>query len=432
MPFGVTGVEKAGILLFLMGVITRIPMRNSFQIHQIAKRTSSHSTMTLNSPNVFAGNNLVYTMDIPDVDGIRRKLNYLDSGGNLEPLVILIGTAQTVTTWSPHVRPFMKSRRVIIPELRCQGIDTELLTNSSSIGQHLIDLENILYTLKLDKVDLLGFSFGGRVGIAFAGTRPGMVSKLSVTGVPLQRSFLGAAILQSWREGLASNNLRECAWSFLLNGYSEEFIEKNYHRLPTYVDMICASNSAERLFDLMTSCHIESNDDPFSVSSFTSKLICPIQIIASKNDRISNLSSVYDLHTAIPHSSLEIIDKCGHLLPFENPLEWRRTTVYYILSKFTMQGLEHQLSKLHKSARHNLELTWTSPHWYIITILGSRHELHISQFHSSRADFNVTLRLSCSKISFSLRLADDGLPRVADTHYAYYCTVWTSTFSTKD
>ena len=272
----------------------------------------------------------VYYMDVSDVDGVRRKVKYFDSGGTHPVVIMLSGTAQTINTWSPHFRSFIKSRRLIIPELRCQGVSTELLTEHASIQRHLIDIELILNNLKLDKVDVVGFSFGGRIAIALSCCKPSLTRSLSITGVPLERPFLGSAILQSWREGLSSNSMRECAWSFLLNGYSEAFIERNYHRLPQYVDMICESNDPSRLLSLMVSCHSDDNADPYSVSQCAKHIACPTQIIASANDRIAGLPSVEALSHAIAGSKFHVIDKCGHLLPFENPLEWRKTVLQFL------------------------------------------------------------------------------------------------------
>ena len=297
---------------------------------RIAKRFCS-----IRSNNNVNGRDLVHVILAPDVDGVHRKLNIFDTGYTKNctdnPIVLLCGTAQTISTWSPHVRHFMKHRRVIIPELRCQGIVTDLLPQYGTIEQHVKDFIFLLNLLNISQVDIIGFSFGGRLGLALAAHRPDLVSKLSIMGVPLHRPQLGNAILRSWREGLAAGNLKECAWSFLLNGYSEKFVEKYCDRLPDFVDMIVSTNNKESLYHLMKLTHIENNNCKFSTVQCVSNINCPTQVIASSHDRIAGYKSVEDLSKAIKESHYHLINDCGHLAPFEEPTLWRKLVLDFIL-----------------------------------------------------------------------------------------------------
>ena len=108
----------------------------------------------------------VTVLDIPHTD---------ENRGN-PPTVVLLGTAQTVKTFTHHCRDFSHHSRLVVPELRCQGT-TKLLTNKCSVDQQVIDLEHILNELDIKKCNLIGFSFGGRVAIAFAANRAKYVNK---------------------------------------------------------------------------------------------------------------------------------------------------------------------------------------------------------------------------------------------------------------
>lgn len=268
------------------------------------------------------------TLKVPlrDVDGVNRDIHYLDIDSTQNnslsppPLVILCGTAQTISTFGPQIRPISRSRRLIIPELRCQG-QTDLLSQYGTIEQHVDDFYSLMKVLNIKKIHLAGFSFGGRVGLAIAMKYPELVEKLSVTGVPLHRPPLGKAILDSWKDGLQHGQLLSCAWSFILNGYSPAFIEKYEAKLPSFVDMILKSNDPLKLYHLLTYSHVY--DDNFSVPFCASKIICPVQVIGSTEDRIASLASVQALGDAINGSSLSIVEG-GHLVPFESPQLWRK------------------------------------------------------------------------------------------------------------
>lgn len=152
-------------------------------------------------------NKYVYKqLEVIDVDNVKRKVFYLDMGTDLTqpPLVLLCGTAQTVNTFSPHFRQISKQRRLIILELRCQGM-TELLSEYGTIDQHVKDFHQIIVDhLGLNRIHLAGFSFGGRVSLAITATYPELVGRLSVTGVPLERPALGEYFRLIWIVDISS------------------------------------------------------------------------------------------------------------------------------------------------------------------------------------------------------------------------------------
>lgn len=141
---------------------------------------------------------------ITDVDGQERAVRLFDSHHSHKdaikhrPMLVIGGTAQTISTFAPHLRHLSRDRRLLIPELRCQG-HTELLCTGATVAQHVEDVELVLQALGLaSPVDVVGFSFGGRVAIAAAAHKPHLVARLSVTGVPLVRPPLGQLIVRSW------------------------------------------------------------------------------------------------------------------------------------------------------------------------------------------------------------------------------------------
>jgi len=267
-------------------------------------------------------------MKMKDNDGIIRSMRYVDIGNdnNKPPIVCIGGTAQSIVSFHPHIRPISKTRRLIIPELRCQG-ETDLLSQYGTIQQHCEDLKMLLQLLNISNIHLSGYSFGGRVGIAFAHHYPSFVSRLSITAVPLVRTNLGNIIINSWQDGLQRNNLRDCAWSFMLNGYSASFLEKYADRIPSFVDMVIKNNKdPKKLLDLIVNSHV-SDDNPYSVKKCAEKIACPTQIIGATEDRIAGFTPVLDLAKVIEESSSKVSFHeviAGHLAPFEQPNQWRK------------------------------------------------------------------------------------------------------------
>lgn len=316
--------------LTLCSVIAMLLLRGGSSL----LRRQALSSARVNSNNIYANprnseQNSRQVL-IRDVDGFDRKVNILDIGesvGGGIPLVILAGTAQTTETFTGHFRALTCGRRLVIPELRNQG-KTELLSEYGTMEQHVEDVTAILRALGVCRVDLCGFSFGGRVALAVASAHPQYVRKLSITGVPLHRAPLGSLILESWKDGLNMRQMRSVAWSFILNGYSEAFITRFSDRLPSFVDLICEANDPKKLADLMNLSHTMTDSHPFSVASCAARLTVPTQVIGASYDKISAIGTVKLLSEAI-RGEFEEIPEAGHLVPFEKPTQWRNAILRF-------------------------------------------------------------------------------------------------------
>ena len=81
-------------------------------------------------------------ISVQDTDGISRRVRVFDSHANNAssssssfPLLLLGGTGQTISTYVPHIKHLSRGRRLVIPELRCQGRHTELISLNSTVEQ---------------------------------------------------------------------------------------------------------------------------------------------------------------------------------------------------------------------------------------------------------------------------------------------------------
>lgn len=280
-----------------------------------------------------------------DIDGGDRRVHIIDmpgTGGDKAnkskvPMILLGGAAQTIYSWMPHYRGILKGRRLIIPEMRCQG-KTELLSEHMRMDVLVSDFANLMKELDLEKCDLVGFSYGGRVALAVAAHRPELVRRLSITGVSPDRGGLGKCILESWKRAFENGNLEEASWSFVLNGYSNSFIEQNMEKIETHVDMVIKSNDVNKLKHLYSNATAET--DPYSVQSCVHKLkhkglVKDIQIMAGVEDRITSIDGTRQLNKYMCENTLGLWIKyeellAGHLLPFEQPLQWRTMLLNFL------------------------------------------------------------------------------------------------------
>jgi pimeloyl-ACP methyl ester carboxylesterase len=103
--------------------------------------------------------------------------------GNGEPLLLLHGGLMSTEGFGPTLTKLSESRRVIGVDLHGHG--------RTALGNRKIDpvdigrdLAEVLQKLGLRQVDVMGYSFGGFVGMQLAAQRPELVRRLVLVSAP--------------------------------------------------------------------------------------------------------------------------------------------------------------------------------------------------------------------------------------------------------
>ena len=107
-------------------------------------------------------------------------------------LVLIGGMAQSLHSWDHHMMALSRNRHVVLYECPGQGVKNE----NVDLGNVTLPFqaETLLKTLKEvdpNPVDLVGFSFGGRVAMAATCLQPNKIRKLHLSGVAADRSDYG-------------------------------------------------------------------------------------------------------------------------------------------------------------------------------------------------------------------------------------------------
>ncbi|MEA4832187.1 2-succinyl-6-hydroxy-2,4-cyclohexadiene-1-carboxylate synthase [bioreactor metagenome] len=111
------------------------------------------------------------------------RLNYIEKGmGN--PLVLLHGNGENHEYFESQLEYFSPRFRVIAPDTRGHG-GSERGKAFFTLDQFAIDLKELMYSLGIDKADILGFSDGGNIALLFALKYPALVRRLILNGANL-------------------------------------------------------------------------------------------------------------------------------------------------------------------------------------------------------------------------------------------------------
>lgn len=106
---------------------------------------------------------------------------YYERQGAGKPLLLLHGWGGKIESWLPVIRDFSASREVIAVDFPGFGRSPEPI-EPWSVTEYMELTAAFLRQLKLESVDIIAHSFGGRVAILLSATYPELTGKLVLTG----------------------------------------------------------------------------------------------------------------------------------------------------------------------------------------------------------------------------------------------------------
>jgi pimeloyl-ACP methyl ester carboxylesterase len=109
----------------------------------------------------------------------RLKLHYIDWGNESRPPLLLVhGGKDHARSWDLVAQALRSDYHVIAPDLRGHGDSAWSLGGHYTIAEFVLDLAQLIETLDLAPVTIVGHSLGGAVSLQYTGIYPEKVSKL--------------------------------------------------------------------------------------------------------------------------------------------------------------------------------------------------------------------------------------------------------------
>jgi len=133
-------------------------------------------------------------------NGVRYAYRRFGNSGGGVPVVLLQHFRGNLDNWDPALLDALAGERELIA-FNNVGVASTDGTTPNSVTQMARDAIIFLEALKLEEVDLLGFSLGGFVAQEIALLRPSLVRKLILAGTGPQ----GGPVMHGWRKDIADN-----------------------------------------------------------------------------------------------------------------------------------------------------------------------------------------------------------------------------------
>ncbi|MDB5695029.1 MAG: alpha/beta hydrolase fold protein [Sphingomonas bacterium] len=259
-----------------------------------------------------------------DVGAIRTNYHDLGSG---DPIVLIHGSGPGVTAWANWrftLPELAKTHRVIALDMLGFGYTDPAPDGNYTQKSWQAHLRGFLDALELDKVSLIGNSFGGAMSLALAAAAPDRVDKILLMGSGGLEFPITPALATVWSYRPSVENMREVMNVFAYNRalLNEDLIEMRYRASirpgisEAFAQMFARDQQAKAL-DMTTP------EDRIAALSHQTL------IVHGREDQVVPLEHALRLHSLIKRSQLHVFGECGHWTQIEQRARFNQLAISF-------------------------------------------------------------------------------------------------------
>lgn len=255
--------------------------------------------------------NVSVELSFGNIDYLRSKNTAQSSS---EAIVMLHGAAADKTSWTRFAKSLGSTSLLVIPDLPGHGKSVADIDLCYSISSQAVRLKELLTTLGIKRVHLIGNSMGGTIAAHLAATSPDLVASLvliSAAGFEASPSWLRQHVAQT-----GSNPMFELSDA---SGYSD--MMRIGMVAPPYIPGIILSALA-RVFVSRNAINRKIVDDfmpDLDQTENLSKIAAPTLIIWGAADKVEHVDNAVFLHQRLANSRMIVMDGIGHVPMVEDP-----------------------------------------------------------------------------------------------------------------
>lgn len=220
--------------------------------------------------------------------------SYYEAYGEGEPLFLLHGNNSSIEIFYKQIEEFSKYYKVYAVDTRAQGKSTDFTKGKLTYEQFADDLKGLTDALQLKKINILGWSDGGIVGLLYNLKYPENVNRLAVMGANLFPEGAEKSLVDDTKEKIAILKLMN---------RPEDF---NSIRLKSLIAF-------------------QPNIKPKELA----KIKNPVLVMTGEKDVIKEEHTRL-IQKSIPNSKLLIMKDAGHYAPWEKPEDFNKAILNFL------------------------------------------------------------------------------------------------------
>jgi len=243
-----------------------------------------------------------------------KKIFYKTVGQG-EPVLFLNGIMMSTGSWAPFEKHFTKDNCLILLDLLDQGQSDKMDSDFDQSVQVEVVLA-LLNELKLEKISIVGTSYGGEVALQFASKYPERLKKLVLANTVAKTNAWLKEIGQAWNHAVSSPEAYYC--TTIPSIYSPMYYDRKKDWMAKRKAVLTQTAFANKDF-LDSMVRLTKSADNHDVVDELGTIETPTLIIGCEQDHITPLEEQRLMKNHMPNAELVILPETGHAAFYERP-----------------------------------------------------------------------------------------------------------------
>jgi len=243
------------------------------------------------------------------------KQIFYRAAGEGKPLLLLNGIMMSTLSWQPFETCFTRENRLILLDLLDQGqSDKYECEYDQSVQVEVV--RALLDHLGVEKVSIMGTSYGGEVALQFAVKYLDRVEKLVLANTVARTNAWLREIGEAWN--LAVGDPVAYYSTTIPVIYSPHFYDRRAEWMQARKELLTRTAFASKPF-LDSMIRLTNSANSHDVTAHLADISVPALIIACEMDHITPIEEQRALARTMPNAQLVILPDTGHAAFYERP-----------------------------------------------------------------------------------------------------------------
>lgn len=235
-----------------------------------------------------------------------------------KPLLILNGIMMSTASWIQSLPTLIKDFRVILVDFYNQGKSQKLGDNVTS-DMNVSVVEDLLEEVGVDKINILGISYGGEMSLLFATKHSDKIDKLILSNTTSHTDHLLRHMGYAWKYACKEYDTEKFFMTCMPSIYGRTFYNENIDWLMQRLELLKSALTKEWYDNFAALVDTAENYD---CRENLKDIKCETLIISSDEDLVTPIKEQLYLKENIKGSSHKIINGAGHAVMYEAPDEY--------------------------------------------------------------------------------------------------------------
>jgi len=271
-------------------------------------------------------------MSILEINGINIYYEDIGNHESANCIAFFNGAMSTTSHWELLYPVFKRMGwRIILHDYKGQ-LKSDKPAGPYTFKDHADEAKALFDYLGINKVHIVGTSYGGRVAMEFAILYPQFTESMSIINSFSESNAFIDTIVKGWDYTRVFGNGEAFFWSAIPIFYGKTFISKNIEDCAKRAKSL--SEAPEEFFIGQKAIYDTFSADIY-VTDRLHEIKCPTLVVCGEEDILTPVKFSEIIVKNIPHAEFITIPDCGHVTIVEKPKELESAVFGFIL-KFTV------------------------------------------------------------------------------------------------